>query len=106
MQSYVLPVDKPVGPTSHDIVAMARRALGEKRIGHAGTLDPFATGLLVLLVGQATRLLPHVDGEPKVYEATIRFGAETDTEDPLGEVTRTVAPPTRDAVLAAIPSLT
>ena len=66
------------------MVSVARRALGTRRIGHAGTLDPFATGLLVLLVGNATRLLPHLDGEPKVYEATIVFGAETDTDDVTG----------------------
>ena len=102
----LLLVDKPAGVTSHDVVNAARRALGEKRIGHAGTLDPFATGLLVLLVGRATRLLPHVSGDPKVYEATIRFGAETDTEDLLGEVTAEAPPPTRDAVERAIPALT
>jgi tRNA pseudouridine55 synthase len=102
----VLLVDKPTGVTSHDMVAAARRALGEKRIGHAGTLDPFATGLLVLLVGRATRLLPYIDGDPKVYEATVRFGAETTTEDLLGEVTVTAASPTFDAVRDAVGSLT
>ena len=71
----LLLVDKPAGMTSHDVVLAARRAFGESRIGHAGTLDPFATGLLVLLLGRATRLLPYLDGEPKVYEATIAFGA-------------------------------
>jgi len=102
----LLLVDKPAGVTSHDVVNAARRALGEKRIGHAGTLDPFATGLLVLLVGRATRLLPHVSGDPKVYEATIRFGVETDTEDLLGEVTVEAPLPARDAVERAIPALT
>lgn len=102
----LLLVDKPVGPTSHDVVARARRALRVKRIGHAGTLDPFASGLLVLLVGRATRLLPFVDGEPKVYEATIRFGAETETEDHTGAVTRSAPPPSRAAVLDALPRLT
>jgi tRNA pseudouridine55 synthase len=91
----VLLVDKPTGVTSHDVVGAARRSLGEKRIGHGGTLDPFATGLLVLLVGRATRLLPYVDGDPKVYEATVRFGSETATEDLLGEVTTTAAAPAR-----------
>src|ERR1700712_3454499 len=81
-------VDKPAGITSHDVVSVARRALGERRIGHAGTLDPFPTGLLVLLTGRATRVLPYIDGEPKEYEATIRWGAETDTDDVTGEVTR------------------
>ena len=81
----LLLVDKPAGITSHDVVSVARRALGERRIGHAGTLDPFATGLLVLLIGRATRVLPYVDGEPKEYEATIRWGAETDTDDATGD---------------------
>lgn len=102
----LLLVDKPVGVTSHDVVNAARRALGEKRVGHAGTLDPFATGLLVVLAGRATRLIPHVSGDPKVYEATIRFGAETDTEDLLGAVVREAAAPDREAVVAAMPALT
>lgn len=99
----LLLVDKPAGVSSHDVVGAARRALGQKRIGHAGTLDPFATGLLVLLVGRATRLLPHIPDEPKVYEARIRFGAETDTEDLAGTVTREAPLPSRAAVLAALP---
>jgi tRNA pseudouridine55 synthase len=102
----ILLVDKPAGVTSHDVVNVARRALREKRIGHGGTLDPFATGLLVLMVGRATRLLPHLSGDPKVYEATVRFGAETDTEDSGGAVTREAPLPSRDEVLAALPSLT
>ncbi len=99
----LLLVDKPAGVTSHDVVNAARRALGEKRVGHGGTLDPFATGLLVLLVGRATRLLRWLPDEPKVYEAVIRFGAETDTEDPGGQVTREAALPTRAALEAALP---
>jgi len=102
----VLLVDKPAGVTSHDIVAVARRALRLRRIGHAGTLDPFATGLLVLLTGRATRLLPYLDDEPKVYDATITFGAATDTDDATGQVTATAALPTEDAVRRAIPALT
>lgn len=102
----VLLVDKPAGGTSHDVVLAARRATGERRIGHAGTLDPFATGLLVLLLGRATRLLPYMNGEPKVYEATIRFGAETDTDDLGGAVVREAPPPGDDAVRAALPALT
>jgi tRNA pseudouridine55 synthase len=101
-------VDKPAGITSHDVVSVARRALGEKRIGHAGTLDPFATGLLVLLTGRATRVLPYVEGEPKEYEATIRWGAETDTDDATGTISR-AAPgsmPDRAALDAAIAALT
>ena len=99
-------VDKPAGMTSHDAVAIARRALGERQIGHGGTLDPFATGLLVLLVGNATRLLRYLDGEPKVYEATIAFGAETDTDDLTGTPVRTAPVPASAAVDAAIPLLT
>jgi tRNA pseudouridine55 synthase len=102
----LLLVDKPAGITSHDVVSVARRALGERRIGHAGTLDPFATGLLVLLTGRATRVLPYVDGEPKEYEATIRWGAETDTDDSTGAITRESPPPSLDAIVAGIESLT
>ena len=102
----VLLLDKPAGLTSHDVVAVTRRALGVRRIGHTGTLDPFATGLLVLLVGRATRLLPYVDGEPKVYEAKISFGAETTTDDCTGDETFRAPLPTRDAVAKAIHELT
>ena len=102
----LLLLDKPAGISSHDAVLSARRALGEKRIRHAGTLDPFATGLLVLLTGRATRLLPYIPGEPKVYEATIQFGTETDTEDLLGTVTREASAPTEADVRAALPQLT
>jgi tRNA pseudouridine55 synthase len=102
----VLLVDKPAGFTSHDLVAIARGATGMKRIGHTGTLDPFATGLLVLLTGQATRLAQYVDGEPKVYETTIAFGVETDTDDLTGQPVRTAEPPSAAAVDQAIVSLT
>ncbi len=104
----LLLVDKPPGITSHDVVSVARRALGEKRIGHAGTLDPFATGLLVLLTGRATRVLPYVDGEPKEYEATIRWGSETDTDDATGTVTResALAVPTAASIERGIATLT
>lgn len=102
----VLLVDKPAGMTSHDVVAVARRALRIRRVGHTGTLDPFATGLLVLLVGRATRLLPYVEGEPKVYEATIALGTETDTDDATGEIVRQAAVPAGDAVDRAIATLT
>jgi tRNA pseudouridine55 synthase len=102
----VLLVDKPVGPTSHDVVAEARRAFGIPRIGHAGTLDPFASGLLVLLAGRATRLLPYLDAEPKVYAARVAFGAETDTDDLGGVVTRQAPPPDDAAVDHAITQLT
>lgn len=77
----VLVIDKPAGPTSHDVVARARRVLGTKRIGHTGTLDPFATGVLPLVVGRATRLAPFLSGEEKEYDAGVRFGLATDTYD-------------------------
>ena len=99
-------VDKPAGVTSHDVVNDARRGLRTRRIGHAGTLDPFATGLLVLLVGHATRLLPHLNSEPKVYRATIAFGAETDTDDVTGSVTRTAGRPDASRVRESIGTLT
>ncbi|MET0672554.1 MAG: tRNA pseudouridine(55) synthase TruB [Microbacterium pygmaeum] len=86
MTAGVLLVDKPSGMTSHDVVARARRALGTRKIGHAGTLDPMATGLLVLGVDGATRLLTYVVGLDKTYEATIRLGATTDTDDADGEI--------------------
>jgi tRNA pseudouridine55 synthase len=102
----LLLVDKPAGVTSHDVVLAARRAFGESRIGHAGTLDPFATGLLVLLLGRATRLLPHLDGVPKEYEATIALGRETDTDDLDGATVREAALPTDDAISEAVAQLT
>lgn len=99
-------VDKPAGITSHDVVAVVRRATGARRAGHAGTLDPFATGLLVVLLGRATRLIPYVDGEPKVYDATIRFGEETDTDDSTGLVTRRAEIPSDAAIAGGIERLT
>lgn len=77
----VLVVDKPLGPTSHDIVGRARRALGTRRIGHTGTLDPLATGVLPLVVGQATRLAQFLTSDEKAYEADVRFGWSTTTHD-------------------------
>ena len=102
----ILLVDKPLGITSHDVVSIARRALGTRRVGHAGTLDPFATGLLVLMVGNATRLLPYIDGEPKVYEASVAFGVETNTDDSTGTVANTSTLPEPERVRAAIAELT
>lgn len=99
-------MDKPAGMTSHDVVQCVRRAFGERSIGHLGTLDPFATGLLVLLLGRATRLATFIDTEPKVYEAQIRFGEETDTDDSTGTVIRTTASPVMSAVEAALGQLT
>jgi tRNA pseudouridine55 synthase len=83
----VLPIDKPAGPTSHDIVARARRALGIRRIGHTGTLDPFASGLLLLCIGRTTRLAEYLTGLPKTYAATLRLGGTTDTDDITGAMT-------------------
>ncbi|TDN88567.1 tRNA pseudouridine(55) synthase TruB [Microbacterium sp. BK668] len=83
----ILLVDKPGGMTSHDVVARARRALGTRKVGHAGTLDPMATGLLVLGIEGATRLLTFIVGLDKTYEATIRLGVATDSDDADGTVT-------------------
>ncbi|HEX8140488.1 MAG TPA: tRNA pseudouridine(55) synthase TruB [Pyrinomonadaceae bacterium] len=80
----ILIIDKPGGWTSHDVVARVRRILREKRVGHTGTLDPFATGVLVLLVGRATRLAQFLAGAEKEYAATIRLGFSTDTGDLTG----------------------
>ena len=82
-------LDKPVGPTSHDVVSCVRRAMGERRVGHAGTLDPAASGVLVVGVGQGTRLLGMLTLDEKVYEARIVFGSETTTDDAQGSVTLT-----------------
>lgn len=80
---------KPAGPTSHDVVDIVRRALDEQRVGHLGTLDPFAKGLLVLVVGRATRLAPFAADWPKTYEGVIRLGITTDTDDLTGAVVST-----------------
>ena len=77
-------IDKPAGITSHDVVARVRRTIGQRRVGHTGTLDPFATGVLVMLLGNATRLLQFLSGAEKEYEALIRFGYATDTGDVTG----------------------
>lgn len=87
-EAGIVRVDKPEGPTSHDVVAAARRAFGERRIGHTGTLDPFATGLLLVCIGRtATRLAPLITDLPKRYHAVARLGEETTTDDCTGEVT-------------------
>ena len=83
-------MDKPAGPTSHDVVAQVRRLLKTRAVGHTGTLDPFATGLLVVLVGRATRLARFLEGQDKRYHAVACLGVETDTEDATGTVTRAV----------------
>jgi len=102
----LLLIDKPAGMTSHDVVQRVRRVYGERSIGHLGTLDPFATGLLILLLGRATRLATFIDAEPKVYEAVIGFGEETDTDDATGTVIRTAAQPAESAIRDAIATLT
>lgn len=83
----ILVLDKRSGPTSHDLVAVTRRALGTRKVGHAGTLDPMASGVMVLGVGPATRLLTFIVGADKTYLATIRLGQSTTTEDAEGEIT-------------------
>lgn len=86
-------VRKPAGMTSHDVVNKVRRALGERRVGHAGTLDPFATGILVVGVGQATRLMQYATSESKSYTARICWGCETTTDDLEGELRRSAPAP-------------
>ncbi|WP_437767015.1 tRNA pseudouridine(55) synthase TruB [Sorangium sp. So ce281] len=99
----VLVIDKPRGPTSHDVVARLRRALGVKRIGHAGTLDPMASGVLVVLVGEATKLAPYLTAQDKRYTARVVLGVGTDTLDADGEITATQPlPPWLDAELGAL----
>jgi tRNA pseudouridine55 synthase len=83
---FVLPVDKPEGPTSHDVVSAVRKALSTKRVGHTGTLDPFASGLLLVCVGRATRLAEYFSTLDKSYEAVARLGVRTDTLDRDGQV--------------------
>lgn len=107
----ILLVDKPGGITSHDVVSRARRALGTRKIGHAGTLDPMATGLLVLGVEGATRLLTYIVGADKTYEATILLGVSTDSDDADGVETAradadTVAAVTETAIRDGIAALT
>ncbi|MFM1917758.1 MAG: tRNA pseudouridine synthase [Actinomycetota bacterium] len=85
----LLVLDKPTGMTSHDVVRIVRRALGTRKVGHAGTLDPMASGVLVLGIGRATRLLTYVVGVDKTYEATMLLGVRTNTDDADGEVTFT-----------------
>jgi tRNA pseudouridine55 synthase len=91
--------DKPAGITSHDAVARMRRSLGLRKVGHAGTLDPFATGLLLILVGRATRVQRFLMALPKTYEAVARFGAVSSTGDPEGEIVETGVVPSGDLAL-------
>lgn len=111
MTDGILLLDKPGGITSHDVVARARRGLNTRKIGHAGTLDPMATGLLILGVGSATRLLTFLVGLDKTYTATMRLGAATATDDADGDVIEradaaTVAALTGEGIAAAVGDLT
>lgn len=85
--SGLIVIDKPIGPTSHDVVGRVRRLAGIRRVGHAGTLDPLAGGVLLVCLGRATRFIEYLVGLPKVYEATIRLGVATTTYDAEGEIT-------------------
>lgn len=87
--SFMIAVDKPAGMTSHDVVDEVRRAYGERRVGHAGTLDPFATGILPIMVGPATRLSNYFGNCKKTYESVFLLGSATDTDDATGETIRT-----------------
>jgi tRNA pseudouridine55 synthase len=107
----ILLVDKPAGLTSHDVVARTRRAFGTRKVGHAGTLDPMATGLLVIGIEGATRLLTYIVGADKTYEATIRLGQTTGTDDADGEILTTAptdawAPVTEERIAEGIRALT
>lgn len=99
----ILVVAKPAGPTSHDVVALVRRLAATKRVGHGGTLDPFASGVLPVFLGHATRVVEYHLGDRKAYRATVCFGASSTTDDLEGELTPSEAPgPTRAAVESAI----
>ena len=101
----VIVIDKPEGLTSHDVVVAARRLFGEKRIGHTGTLDPLATGVLPLACGRATRLVRFLSAAEKEYEATVLFGVTTDTLDVTGEeISRSGRVPSRETLVAALRS--
>src|SRR5579864_7180706 len=99
----IIVVDKPAGPTSHDVVALIRRLSGVRRVGHGGTLDPFASGVLPVFLGHATRVVEYHLGDDKGYRATVAFGASSTTDDLDGELTPGAAPaPDRAAVEAAL----
>lgn len=99
----ILVVAKPTGPTSHDVVALVRRLAATRRVGHGGTLDPFASGVLPVFLGHATRVVEYHLGDRKAYRATICFGASSTTDDLEGELTPVGPSPSRDAVEAALP---
>lgn len=99
----ILVVDKPIGPTSHDVVAIVRRLSGVRRVGHGGTLDPFAAGVLPVFLGKATRMVEYHLADEKAYRAVMVFGASSTTDDLDGELTPVDGPPpSRDAVEAAL----
>src|SRR6187431_1491096 len=99
----ILVIDKPVGPTSHDIVGLVRRLAATKRVGHGGTLDPFASGVLPLFLGRATKVVEYHLGDGKRYRATVCFGASSTTDDLEGELTPADgSPPARDTVSNAL----
>ena len=103
----ILIVAKPAGPTSHDIVALVRRLAATRRVGHGGTLDPFAVGVLPVFLGHATRIVEYHSGDRKAYRATVCFGASSTTDDLEGELTPVDGPaPTRALVTAMLPGLT
>jgi tRNA pseudouridine55 synthase len=95
----ILIVDKPAGCTSHDVVQRVRKALRQRSVGHAGTLDPLATGVLVVAVGEGTKLVSHLQSDDKRYQVTIALGAETDSHDADGEVTETADVPPLNAAM-------
>ena len=99
----ILVVNKPAGPTSHDIIDTIRRLTGVRRVGHGGTLDPFAMGVLPVFIGRATRMVDYHRGDSKTYRASVVFGASSTTDDIDGEMTRGAAPvPDRDTVESAL----
>lgn len=99
----ILVVNKPAGPTSHDVVAIVRRLTGVRRVGHGGTLDPFASGVLPIFIGRATRVAEYHMGDEKAYRALVAFGARSTTDDLDGELTPTGGlPPTQESVTAAL----
>jgi tRNA pseudouridine55 synthase len=101
----IIVIDKPIGPTSHDIVGLVRRLAATKRVGHGGTLDPFATGVLPVFLGKATRVVEFHLGDRKAYRATVCFGASSSTDDLEGELLPAAGPaPDRAAVEAALPA--
>ncbi|APT89087.1 pseudouridine synthase [Corynebacterium frankenforstense DSM 45800] len=104
--SGLVVVDKPAGMSSHDVVAKVRRAMGTRKVGHAGTLDPMATGVLVLGVNRGTKFLAHLTAATKSYSATVRLGERTTTDDAEGETTARTTPLDDAALVAAVADLT